>query len=324
MYMKGSKGMCAAKGNVVVLGSIAFDNLMQFPGLFSEHILPCNIGSLNVSFLVDSLRKSRGGTAPNIAYNLALAGLKPAIAGTAGCDFAEYRQWLENCGVDTSFVRISEDDYTATCFITTDKAGNQITGFYPGAMAKDEMISIRDVISEDTAMAVIAPTIPAAMAKWACECAGSRVPYLYDPGMQIPRMEPEDLAAGILGSAITVMNEYEYMMMKKKTGLDKSDIVKKVKLFVETLGAGGSILTTGEGEIAVPAARPLRVVNPTGAGDAYRAGLLKGYLEGMPQEIIGKYASVTAVYAVEYMGSTEHYYTADDFIKRYEENYGSF
>jgi len=296
---------------------------MDFPGLFGEHILSESIHSLNVSFLVNSLKRARGGTAPNISYNLALVGLKPSIVGTAGRDFGEYRQWLESKGVDTSNIRILEDDFTASCFITTDKASNQITVFYPGAMAKDPEISMKNLDLSDVSMVIVAPTEPEAMMKWARECSELKVPYMFDPGMQIPRLSAEQLAEGIMGSTITIMNEYEFMMMKEKTGLDKKDILEKVELFVETKGSKGSILSTRNTEVHIPAAKASRVADPTGAGDAFRAGLIKGYMEGAPLEITGKYASVTAVYAVEHKGGTEHYYTIDEFYKRYNENFGS-
>lgn len=309
-------------GKTLVCGSIAYDNIMDFPGLYSEQIMPNKIHMLNVSFLVNSLKKVKGGTAPNIAYNLALIGEKPSIVGTAGRDFYEYKDWLNENGVDTSRIRILDNDYTASCFITTDTSNNQITMFYPGAMAKDPEISLGDMDMKDVSMVVIAPTEPVAMVKWAEECRESGIPYLYDPGMQIPRLSRKDLIKGIMGARIVILNEYEYMMMKEKTGLSEEEILNQVELIVETLGGQGSILRTKKEKVEVPAAKPVRVVDPTGAGDAYRAGLLKGYFEGASLEVMGRYASVTAVYAVEHKGGTEHKYTTDEFKKRYNDNYG--
>jgi adenosine kinase len=306
---------------ILVCGSIAFDNIMDFPGLFKDCILPEQIPSLNISFLVNSLKKMRGGTAPNIAYSLALVGERPIILGTAGKDFIEYRDWLVENGVDTSFIKILEDDYTASCFITTDLANNQITGFYPGAMAKDPEISLRDFDLKDVAMVVIAPTEPNAMMKWAVECKELGIPYLFDPGMQIPRLGSEDLVAGIMGAKIAIFNECEYTLLLERTGLTKEVILSHVELMVETLGDKGSHLSTKNESIHIPAAKPLQVIDPTGAGDAYRAGLLKGYFENAPLEVMGRYASVTAVYAVEHKGGTNHHYTMEEFKKRYAENY---
>ena len=308
-------------GKIIVAGSIAYDHIMEFPGYFSELIIADRIDKLNISFLVKSLKKVRGGSAPNIAYNLALTGLEAEILGTAGADFDSYRQWLEEIGVGTGLVRIREDDFTASCFINTDLSGNQITGFYPGAMAYDEKISMLEIPMDDVSMVIIAPTEPAAMSRWCDELQKIGIPYLYDAGMQIPRLEPDDLAKGILGARIVIFNEYEYAMMRKKTGLTMGDILAGAELAVITLGEKGSELWTKDGRVTVPAAKPVRVVDPTGAGDAYRAGLLKGYFEGASLEKMGKYASVTAVYAVEHKGATEHRYTMDEFYARYRENF---
>ena len=308
-------------GKIIVAGSIAYDHIMEFPGYFSELIIADRIDKLNISFLVKSLKKVRGGSAPNIAYNLALTGLEAEILGTAGADFDSYRQWLEEIGVGTGLVRIREDDFTASCFINTDLSGNQITGFYPGAMAYDEKISMLEIPMDDVSMVIIAPTEPAAMSRWCDELQKIGIPYLYDAGMQIPRLEPDDLAKGILGARIVIFNEYEYAMMRKKTGLTMGDILAGAELAVITLGEKGSELWTKDGRVTVPAAKPVRVVDPTGAGDAYRAGLLKGYFEGASLEKMGKYASVSAVYAVEHKGATEHRYTMDEFYARYRENF---
>ena len=307
---------------IIVCGSIAFDNIMDFPGYFKDQILPDKIHALNVSFLVNSLKKVRGGTAPNISYSLALTGQKPVIMGTAGQDFVEYGKWLESNGVDIRFVRILENDFTASCFITTDMSNNQITGFYPGAMAKDPELSIKDMDIKDVAMVIIAPTEPTAMMKWAIECCELNIPYMFDPGMQIPRLSGEDLKKGILGSTIAIFNEYEFDLMLERTGLSEDEILDNVKLLVKTLGGEGSMLKTKEHTALVPVAKPIEVVDPTGAGDAYRAGLLKGYFENTSLEVMGRYGSISAVYAVEHKGPTEHKYTIGDFNKRYNESFG--
>lgn len=309
-------------GKVLVGGSIAYDNIMDFPGLFKDYILPDKIHALNVSFLVNSLKRLKGGTAPNISYNLALVGLQPAIFGTAGVDFYEYKNWLEENGVDTSCIRILSDDYTACCFITTDLSTNQITGFYPGAMAKDPEISLGSIDLSDVSIVIIAPTEPEAMIKWAVECQKFGVPYLIDAGMQLPRLSGEDIKRMLIGAKIAVFNEYEYDVMLKKTGLTEEEILSKVDLLVETLGKKGCNLRRGTEKVYVPEAKEEKVVDPTGAGDAFRAGLLKGYFEGASLEVMGRYANVTAVYAVEHKGGTGHKYTLEEFNKRYNENYG--
>lgn len=307
---------------VIIGGSIAFDHLMIFPGLFKEQILPEKIPNLSVSFLVNSLKKIRGGTAPNIAYNLALVGIQPVIIGTAGQDFPDYGKWLNEHGVDTNYIRVLSDDYTASCFIMTDLENNQITGFYPGAMARDSELSLKDIDRDETAMMVIAPTDPAAMIKWALECRELGLPYLFDPGMQIPRLAAADLVKGILGARIVIFNDYEYSMMLEKTGLTPERILNSVELIVETLGEKGSRLITKDRQVQVPAAKPVKIIDPTGAGDAYRAGLLKGYFEKASLELMGKYASVSAVYAIEHQGGTGHKYTQEEFKQRFNENFG--
>ncbi len=310
-------------GKIVVAGSIAYDHIMDFPGYFSDQIIPDKINEINISFLVKSLKKVRGGTAPNIAYNLALTGQKTEVLGTVGCDFEIYRQWLEGNGVGTGLIRVREDDFTASCFINTDLANNQITGFYPGAMAYDEQINISEIPMEDVSMVIIAPTEPAAMCKWCDELQRIGIPYLYDAGMQIPRLAAQNLASGILGARIVIFNEYEYDMMNRKTGLTVDKILEKAEIVVVTLGEKGSELWTKTERVRVPAAKPEKVVDPTGAGDAYRAGLLMGYFEGAGLEKMGKYASITSVYAIEHKGATEHRYTIDEFKRRYEANFST-
>jgi adenosine kinase len=307
---------------VLVGGSIAFDHLMNFPGRFKEQILLEKIDHLSVSFLVAGLKKIRGGTAPNIAYNMALVGMEPVIIGTAGQDFPGYCNWLNENGVDTKYIRVLPDDYTASCFITTDLDNNQITEFYPGAMARDPELSLKELGSDEIAMMVIAPTEPAAMIKWALECRELGIPYLFDPGMQIPRLSAAELISGILGARIVIFNEYEYSLMLEKTGLTREEILNTVELIVETLGEKGSRLTNKERCVHVPAAKPIQIVDPTGAGDAFRAGLLKGYFEGASLELMGKYAGVTAVYAIEHQGGTGHKYTIAEFKQRFKENFG--
>ena len=295
---------------------------MDFPGYFKDTILPDKISTLNVSFLVKSLKKVRGGTAPNIAYSLALTGQKPEVLGTVGMDFGLYKEWLEKNGVGTNLIKILDDDYTASCFITTDLSNNQITEFYPGAMAKDVEISLLDVDMTDVSIVIVAPTEPAAMTKWCKECRQLGIPYVYDPGMQIPRLSAQELVNDILGAKIVIFNEYEYDMLLEKTELTIDDILNNVELVVTTLGEKGSLINTKDKRVHIPAAKPMKVVDPTGAGDAFRAGLLKGYFEGVSFDVMGKYASISAVYAVEYKGPTEHSYTIEEFNKRYYENYG--
>lgn len=306
---------------IIVSGSIAFDNLMTYPGVFRNSILPEKLDDINLSFLVNGLKKQRGGTAPNIAYSLALMNLETSIFGTVGCDFDGYKKWLNDNNVGTEYVKVLDNEYTASCFNTTDEEANQLTFFYPGAMAFDSELSMKSIDTNGLYMVIIAPTDPGAMEKWVKECKEYNIPYLYDPGMQIPRIDKESLAFGILNSKILVLNDYEYEMMKEKTSLSDIEILNSVDLMVITMGAKGSMLKRGNEEKFVKAAKINRLVNPTGAGDAYRAGLLKGYIEGRSLDEMGKLASITAAYAVEFQGATEHKYSLDEFYTRYKENY---
>ena len=306
---------------ILVCGSIAFDNVMDFPGHFQDQIVPDKLHTINISFLVNTLKKVRGGTAPNISYNLALLGEKPVIFGSAGIDFAEYQEWLDENNVDTSKIKIIEDLYTASCFITTDLANNQLTGFYPGAMSMDKDLSLKDTDLTDVAMVIIAPTEPSAMIRWTQECKELNIPYMFDPGMQIPRFTGEELIKGIMGSEIAIFNEYEYTLMLQRTGLSEGDMLENVKIVVETLGAKGVMIRTKTERVYVPAAQETRVVNPTGVGDAFRAGVLKGYFEGASLEQMGKFGNISAVYAIEHAGATEHKFSMDEYMKRFNENY---
>lgn len=307
---------------VIVCGSIAYDNIMQFPGLFKDHILPDKIHTLSISFVVNSFVQSRGGTAPNIAYSLALLGQKPVVFGTAGKDFFPYKTWLEEQGVDTSCIRILEDDFTASCYIMTDSDNNQITSFYPGAMTKDPELSLKGIDLTDVGLVVIAPADPTAILKWAKECTELGVPYMFDPGMSLPRLTGEQLYEAVLGASILVVNEYEFPLLCERTGLTEEVILDHVDIIVNTFGERGSAIITKEERVMVGVAKPTCVIDPTGAGDAYKAGLIKGYFDGTTLEEMGYYGSVSAVYAIEHKGCSVHKYTMDEFMQRLTENFG--
>ncbi len=307
---------------IVVTGSIAYDYLMVFPGHFRDHILADKMQVLSVSFLVESMRRQRGGTAPNIAYNLALLGERPTVMGTVGEDFAEYRLWLEEQGVDTSEIKPVPGEFTSSCFINTDLQENQITAFYPGAMSQAATLSFKTPQLESSDLVIIAPNDPAAMARYAAECRELGIPYLYDPSMQAPRMNADELRAGFSGAKVLTGNDYEFGMMAEKLGITEPELRGLVPITVVTRGeAGSSIFVEGD-EFVIPAARPREVVNPTGAGDAYRAGFVKGMVRGLPWDVVGRIASLSAVYAVEHAGTQQHHYTPQQFVERYHENFG--
>lgn len=307
---------------IVVTGSVAFDYLMAFPGYFREHILPDKIAVLSVSFLVESMKKDRGGTAPNIAYNLALLSERPEVAATVGEDFGDYRAWLEEKGVDTAAMAVVPGEFTASCFINTDLDGNQITAFYPGAMAHAATVKLAPLGLMASDLVFISPNDPAAMRAVAAECRALGVPYIYDPSMQAPRLTEDELREGLAGARILTGNDYEFALMAEKLGLSEDDFRALVPVSVVTRGEDGATIYAEGAEFHIPAARPREVVNPTGAGDAFRAGLAKGIAAGKSWDICGRMAAVAGVYAVEQLGTQQHTYTLDAFAARYAENYG--
>ncbi|MGE3818654.1 MAG: carbohydrate kinase family protein [Isosphaeraceae bacterium] len=307
---------------ILVTGSIAYDYIMVFPGRFRDHILPEKIHILSVSFLVDSLKRMKGGTGANIAFNLALLGERPVLVGTVGEDFGEYRQWLDRHGVDTSATKVISGDFTASCFINTDLQDSQITAFYPGAMARAASLSLREFDASPEDLVVIAPNDPAAMARYAADCVEHRIPYLYDPSMQLPRMSADELKAGMAGARVLAGNDYEFGMMAEKLGISEAELRKAVPVTVMTRGEAGALITAEGQEYEIPPAKPGKVVDPTGAGDAFRAGLLLGMKRGFPWDVAGRVASLTAVYAIENAGTQSHTHTPAEFAARYAENFG--
>jgi adenosine kinase len=309
--------------NIVVTGSIAYDYLMTFPGRFAEHILPDQIHRLSVSFLVDEMRKQRGGCAANIAYNLALLGERPRLMGTVGQDFEAYRAWLEVCGVDTSLVRDEADLFTASFFVSTDQDGNQIANFYTGAMARARELSLRALDGDDVDLVIISPNDPQAMVKYAAECQELAIPYLYDPSQQIVRLSGEELTIGLARSALLVVNEYEFEMLREKTGLTAAQIqTTPSRACVVTRGAQGARIWSRGIMFQIPAVPPRCVGDPTGVGDAYRAGLIKGLALGLSWELAGRIGSMAAAYALEQPGPQSHRYSLADFISRFQTHFG--
>ena len=292
---------------IVVTGSIAYDYLMSFPGTFTEHFIPEHLNRLSLSFLVDTMDKRRGGCAPNIAYTLALLGERPVLMATAGEDFGEYRQWLESAGIDTSQVHQIAGKFTASFFCSTDRHNNQIASFYTGAMADAGQLSFRAV--RDCELAIISANDPGAMVQYAEECRTLDIDFIFDPGQQCARMSGEELRDGMTGAAIVVCNDYELELLRQKTGLSESDILGQARVLIVTRGEKGSSVITSEATVDVPAVRPRRIVDPTGVGDAFRGGLLKGLALGLPHDICARMGSVAATYALEHLGGQSHAYT---------------
>jgi len=308
--------------SIVVTGSIAFDYLMSFPGKFTEHFLPEHMNRVSLSFLVDTMDKRRGGCAPNIAYTLALLGERPRLMGTAGQDFEEYRRWLEAARVDTSLVKIVGDKFTASFFCSTDTENNQIASFYTGAMANAAELSFRTV--ENCRFAIISPNDPGAMLQYAEECRALGIAYVWDPGQQCARMSGDELRDGLVGAAIVICNDYEFELLRQKTGLDEAAVLEHAGALVVTRGESGcTVKQRGRAVAAVPAVPPHRIVDPTGVGDAFRGGLLKGLAVGADLETCARLGSVAATYALEHLGGQSHAYTWDEFRERYESHFGA-
>ena len=305
--------------STIVTGSIAFDYLMSFPGKFTEHFLPEHMTRVSLSFLVDSMDKRRGGCAPNIAYTLALLGETPRLMGTAGQDFDDYRRWLEAAGVDTSLVKDVSDKFTASFFCSTDSENNQIASFYTGAMANAGELSFRTV--PDCRLVIISPNDPGAMVQYAEECRTLGIPYIWDPGQQCARMSGDELRDGLEGSAIVICNDYEFELIRQKTGLDEAAVVARTGALIVTHGEHGCIVHQKTREFAVPAVPPRSIVDPTGVGDAFRGGLLKGLATGADLEVACRLGSVAATYALEHLGGQSHAYTWEEFRTRYEAHF---
>jgi len=306
---------------VLLSGSVAYDYLMTFPGYFRDHILPDQLDSLSLSFLVTSLVRRRGGIAPNIAYTLALLGERPAIFATVGEDFEEYRAFLEQVGVDTRYIKVIPGESTASFFANTDLAQSQIASFYPGAMAHAATLSIAD-LDERPDLVVISPDDPQAMRKRVQECKALGIPYFYDPSQQTVRFDGEALLEGVDGAAALFCNEYEFALIQQKTGLSAEEIRQRVPLVVVTQGEKGAVITFEGEEIAVPAVPPREVVDPTGVGDAFRGGFLKGYLHGLSLELAGRLGALAATYCLEAQGPQGHAYTREEFLARFRAAFG--
>ncbi len=310
---------------IVVTGSIAFDYLMTFPGKFLDVVVPDKMHRLSVSFLVDSMRRVRGGVGPNIAYGLTLLGVRPILMSIAGVDALDYVRWLAEEGVDTSKVRVRDDVFTASFFVSTDLEQNQIATFYAGAMARAAELSLRELPAGSVSLAVIAPNDPAAMAKHASECRALGIPFVYDPSQQVARLSGDDILSGLEGAEILIGNEYEFGIIGKKTGLSETQIEALVPVVIVTRGAeGSSISVRGASTFRIPPAK-LRgdAVDPTGVGDAFRAGLLAARHRGLSWEVAGRVGSVAAVWALETVGPQPKRYALDEFITRYRENFAS-
>ena len=317
-----------AEGRIVVTGSVAFDYLMTFPGRFTEHLIPDRMDRLSVSFLVDEMRRVPGGCGPNIAWNLALLGERPVLFATAGADAVEYRERLGAAGIDVSAMRLDRDLFTASFFVSTDLDQNQLASFYTGAMARARTLPLDRLDPDTIAFVVISPNDPPAMAAHAAFCRQHGLPFLYDPSQQVTRLSGEEMLDGFRDAAVLIVNDYEFGILTHKTGLSRDQIERRVPVLIVTHGPDGSAIHApfgSDGRIVhhIPAAKVEReALDPTGVGDAYRAGLLRGLRIGAPWPVAGRIGSVSAVYCLENQGPQPPRYAPADFVARYVRNYG--
>jgi adenosine kinase len=306
--------------DILLTGSVAYDYIMTFPGLFSEQLLPERLNSISLSFLVDSMTRARGGIAPNIAYTMALLGEHPRIMATVGEDFTDYRRWLDSRGIDTSLMQIIPGEFTASFFATTDKASAQIASFYPGAMGKSSVQSLKDVRPKPD-LVVVSPSAPDAMMKFPAECRELGLDYLYDPSQQVLRLEGSELARDMEGARFLFCNDYEFGLIAKKTGRDLHETLRHVQVLVVTRGKEGANLYTDGDEIFIPTVPEREIVDPTGVGDAFRGGFLAGCSRGWDWALCGEVGSLAAVYCLETRGPQSHRYTLREFVDRFRKHF---
>jgi adenosine kinase len=304
----------------LICGSIAYDTIMVFEGRFKQHILPDKIHMLNVSFLVPQLRREFGGCAGNIAYNLRLLGDAGYPMATVGRDFGPYADWLQQAGVPTDFVKVIESEHTAQGFVTTDLDDNQIWAFHPGAMGSSHLNAVSD--AGEVAIGIVAPDGRDGMVQHAAQFAAAGVPFIFDPGQGLPMFEGEELRTFISQASWVAVNDYEWQVLQQKTGWTATQVLEHVRALIVTRGAEGSTIHTQQGEISIPCARPAAVVDPTGCGDAYRAGLIHGLLQGYEWETVGRIASLMGAIKIEARGTQNHTFTREQFEQRYRVAFG--
>jgi len=301
--------------DVITSGSLAYDRIMDFPGYFSDHILPEKIHVLNVSFTVNGMIEKFGGTAGNIAYALSLLGENPIILANIGRDYHRYFEWLKKNNIACDSITIIEEEFTASAYITTDRADNQITGFNPGAMKYPSSFNF-DEVNPRESIAIIAPGNLEDMMNYSHTCKAKGIEYIFDPGQSLPTWDRKDLIQCIDGSKMLVSNDYELELIISKTGLSKKKLLKKTPTIITTMGEMGSRVHTPDREIDIPSVKPRDVVDPTGAGDAYRAGLIKGLIQCKNIEQCAMMGSVCASFAIECYGTQEYYFSLAEFEER--------
>ncbi|MGM0594889.1 MAG: carbohydrate kinase family protein [Pseudomonadota bacterium] len=306
--------------SALICGSMAYDTIMVFHDHFKNHILPDKVHMLNVSFLVPDMRRETGGCAGNIAYNLKLLGGEGKIMATVGRDFDPYADWLEQCGIDTGHIRQIDNTYTAQAFITTDQDDNQITAFHPGAMSFAHENRVEE--AEGVSIGIVAPDGREGMIEHATQFVEAGVPFIFDPGQGLPMFDGDDLRRFIDQATWVAVNDYEAQLLEERTGLSPHEIAERVEALIVTRGAEGSHIYTAEHRLEIPATEPREVIDPTGCGDAYRAGLLYGLMNELEWETTGRIASLMGAIKVAHHGTQNHRFSQEEFRQRFHQAFG--
>jgi adenosine kinase len=323
----------AGRRSALVCGSIAFDTILIFPDRFKAHILPDKLHILNLAFLVPEMRREFGGCAANIAYGLKLLGDEPVTMATAGSDFGPYRERMLSNGINMRHIRVIEDAFTAQAFVTTDLDNNQITAFHPGAMQYAHVNKVTDALDRlaaggegaadvQIALGIVAPDGRQAMIEHAAQFKAAGIPFIFDPGQGLPMFGAQELAVFIDQATWVAVNDYEWQVLQQKTGLSAADIVAKVDALIVTQGPDGSVIYTKSGIHTIPSVKPRAVIDPTGCGDAYRAGLIHGLLRGLDWQTTGRIASLMGSMKIESRGPQNHVFTRAEFDQRFQDTFG--
>ncbi len=303
--------------DILVTGSIAYDYLMRFPGKFTDYLLPEHLDNISLSFLVSEMTKHWGGVAANIAYNLALLGLRPKLFGTVGSDFTDYRRWLDDAGVDTSTIRQYDDQFTSSFFVNTDQENNQIASFYGGAMERARDLRLTDVYEGEPDLVIVSPNEPVAMSNIAAECRERGLRFIYDPSQQVPRLDGAVLRRDMCGAYAMCVNAYEAEIICRKADLSLHELCSHVAVLIITQGARGCHVYHGGEELRVEAYPTDAIVDPTGGGDAFRAGFFRCLMQDLPLRLSAQVGALAATYALESVGTQNHRFTLPAFIERF-------
>lgn len=306
--------------SALICGSYAYDNIMVFPDHFKNHILPDKVHMLNVSFLVPEMRREFGGCAGNIAYNLKLLGGEPMPMATVGTDFEPYAKWMDECGISRQYLTTVDKSFTGQAFITTDLADNQIIAFHPGAMGFSHQNQIKD--ASGVSLGIVSPDGRDGMLQHAAQFAEADIPFIFDPGQGMPMFDGDDLMRFVDQATYVTVNDYEAELLQERTGKSLEELAEQVEALIVTRGAEGSNIYFDGEYIQVAAAKISEALDPTGCGDAYRAGLLHGLMNGMDWETTGRIASLMGAIKIEKHGPQNHRFSMDEFQARYKANYG--